>query len=194
MQKILEMRVWALSQEDPLEEEMATPSVFLPRKSHGQRSLVGYSPWGHRVWHHWATEYSTAHRGSLIYVEGTSVPWKGVCGGGRQVYLKQLMFHAEMWLCYWQYNWVLLKGSHFWWSTEVGKWRRRWGLMGKTEHSLSPAHIVPQAGIWLTYISNSQCAPSVCSRPAVLRNTSQGGRWGTNSENFGKCTDWSLLR
>ena len=22
--------------------------VFLPRKSHGQRSLVGYSPWGHR--------------------------------------------------------------------------------------------------------------------------------------------------
>jgi len=22
--------------------------VFLPRESHGQRSLVGYSPWGHR--------------------------------------------------------------------------------------------------------------------------------------------------
>ena len=22
--------------------------VFLPEKSHGQRSLVGYSPWGHR--------------------------------------------------------------------------------------------------------------------------------------------------
>jgi len=22
--------------------------VFLPGKSHGQRSLVGYSPWGHR--------------------------------------------------------------------------------------------------------------------------------------------------
>ena len=25
----------------------ATP-VFLPGESHGQRSLVGYSPWGHR--------------------------------------------------------------------------------------------------------------------------------------------------
>ena len=25
---------------------MATPPVFLPEKSHGQRSLVGYSPWG----------------------------------------------------------------------------------------------------------------------------------------------------
>ena len=23
--------------------------VFLPGESHGQRSLVGYSPWGHRV-------------------------------------------------------------------------------------------------------------------------------------------------
>ena len=22
--------------------------VFLPRESHGQRSLVGYSPWGHK--------------------------------------------------------------------------------------------------------------------------------------------------
>ena len=26
---------------------MATP-VFLPGKSHGQRSLVGYRPWGHK--------------------------------------------------------------------------------------------------------------------------------------------------
>ena len=25
--------------------------VFLPEKSHGQRSPVGYSPWGHKVRH-----------------------------------------------------------------------------------------------------------------------------------------------
>ena len=25
---------------------MATPSVFLPGEFHGQRGLVGYSPWG----------------------------------------------------------------------------------------------------------------------------------------------------
>ena len=31
-----------LGQEDPLEKERATP-VFLPRESHGQRSLTGYS-------------------------------------------------------------------------------------------------------------------------------------------------------
>ena len=28
--------------------------VFLPEESHGQRSLVGYSPWGHRVGHDWS--------------------------------------------------------------------------------------------------------------------------------------------
>ena len=31
-----------------LEEGMATTPVFLPEESHGQRSLVGYSPWGQK--------------------------------------------------------------------------------------------------------------------------------------------------
>ena len=39
-----ETQLRPLHREDPLEEEMAT-SVFLPGKSHGKRSLVGYSPW-----------------------------------------------------------------------------------------------------------------------------------------------------
>ena len=35
--------------EDPLEEEMATHSSMLAwEKSHGQRSLAGYSPWSHK--------------------------------------------------------------------------------------------------------------------------------------------------
>ena len=29
-----------------MKKEMATPSSILARESHGQRSLVGYSPWG----------------------------------------------------------------------------------------------------------------------------------------------------
>ena len=36
-----------LSWEDPLEEGKATHSSILSEESHGQRSLVGYSPWGH---------------------------------------------------------------------------------------------------------------------------------------------------
>ena len=31
-----------------LEEEMATHSSILARKTHGERSLAGYSPWGHK--------------------------------------------------------------------------------------------------------------------------------------------------
>ena len=40
--------IQSLGQEDLLEKETATPSVFLPRQFQGQRSLslVGYSPWG----------------------------------------------------------------------------------------------------------------------------------------------------
>ena len=36
---------------------LSTP-VFLPRKSHGQRSPVGYSPRGHRVGDDWVHMYS----------------------------------------------------------------------------------------------------------------------------------------
>ena len=43
------MWVRSLGWEDPLEEEMAShSSSLLPGESHGQRSLVGYSPWGHK--------------------------------------------------------------------------------------------------------------------------------------------------
>ena len=35
--------------------------VFLPGKLHGQRSLVGYSPWGRRVRHDSATEHALMH-------------------------------------------------------------------------------------------------------------------------------------
>ena len=37
-----------LGWEDPLEEEIQPTSVFLPGKSHGQRSLKGFSLWGRK--------------------------------------------------------------------------------------------------------------------------------------------------
>ena len=46
MQELQETWVQSLGHEDPLEYKMATHPVFLPGKSNGQRSLVGYSPWG----------------------------------------------------------------------------------------------------------------------------------------------------
>ena len=43
MQETQKLQVGSLSWEDPLQEEMATYSVFLPGESHGQWSLTGYS-------------------------------------------------------------------------------------------------------------------------------------------------------
>jgi len=44
----IEMQVRSLGGEDPLEEGMATHSSVLTRKPHGQRTLAGYSPQGHK--------------------------------------------------------------------------------------------------------------------------------------------------
>ena len=46
MQEIQERQVQSLGWEDPLEKEKQPPPVFLPGELHGQKSLVGYSPWG----------------------------------------------------------------------------------------------------------------------------------------------------
>ena len=40
--------VQPLGQEDLLEKALAPTPVLLPGKSHGRRSLVGYSPQGHK--------------------------------------------------------------------------------------------------------------------------------------------------
>ena len=43
---VLKTQVPSLDRENPLEKEMATHSSILDGKFHGQKSLVGYSPWG----------------------------------------------------------------------------------------------------------------------------------------------------
>ena len=41
-------RLPCLGREDPLEEGMAAHCSILPGESHGQGSLAGYRPWGHK--------------------------------------------------------------------------------------------------------------------------------------------------
>ena len=48
MQETQETQVQSLGWKDPLEEEMANYSMFLPGKSHGQRSVAGYHLWGRK--------------------------------------------------------------------------------------------------------------------------------------------------
>ena len=43
-----ETQVWSLGGEDPWENRTATHSSILHEEFHGQRSLVGYNPWGHK--------------------------------------------------------------------------------------------------------------------------------------------------
>ena len=40
--------VLSLGEEDPWGKKWQTTPVFLSGESHGQRSLLGYSPWGHK--------------------------------------------------------------------------------------------------------------------------------------------------
>ena len=43
-----ETQVQSLDREDSWRREWLPIPVFLPEESHGQKSLMGYSPWGHK--------------------------------------------------------------------------------------------------------------------------------------------------
>ena len=58
--------VWSVGWKDLLEKGMATTPVFLLRKSHGQRSLGGYSSCGRRIRHDWATNIFFSHEYKYI--------------------------------------------------------------------------------------------------------------------------------
>ena len=68
-----ETQVRSLDREDPLEEEIATHSSILAGESHGQRSLVGYGPWGgSELGTNEATEHADTHCDRHCIVHFTS--------------------------------------------------------------------------------------------------------------------------
>ena len=58
------MQDWSLGQEDPLKYEMAAYSDILPWRAHGQRSLAGYSSWGHNESDTTEHAHAKGHKGS----------------------------------------------------------------------------------------------------------------------------------
>ena len=54
----LETQIWILSWEDPLIRKWLPTPIFLPGKSQGQRSLVGYDPWGPKKVRHSFSQFS----------------------------------------------------------------------------------------------------------------------------------------
>ena len=82
MQEAQETWVWPLSQKAPLRRAWQPTAVFLPGESHGQRSLAGCSPWGHKE--PGMTEQLSTHHGtvemsmnslSCFPLKGYSVPF-----------------------------------------------------------------------------------------------------------------------
>ena len=62
---VQETQVPSLGWKDPLEMEMATHSSILAWRIRGQRSLEGYSPWGHkRVGYNLATKQQQHNKSS----------------------------------------------------------------------------------------------------------------------------------
>jgi len=52
--------------------------VFLPGKSHGQKSLVGYSPWGHKVSDTAEHTHTRAHTHTHTHTHTHSVEKDGI--------------------------------------------------------------------------------------------------------------------
>ena len=48
VQEMEEVYVWSLGREIPWRRKWHPTPVFVPGESHGQTSLVGYNPWGHK--------------------------------------------------------------------------------------------------------------------------------------------------
>ena len=82
IQETWEMHVQSLGWKDPLEKEWQPTPVFLPGKSHGQRSLAGYSPWGHKeldTTEHMHTHIACIKSFFLFIVELYSMVWVCNC-------------------------------------------------------------------------------------------------------------------
>ena len=108
-----ETRVRSLGREVPWRRKWQSTPVLLPGKSHGQRSLVGYSPWGHKQLN--MTERLHFHFHFLLYsgkakeAEGSLFPtnkkwgtWKGFAPWPqRSCSISMRLFYFSVWdLCY----------------------------------------------------------------------------------------------
>ena len=75
---VQETQVWSLGWEYPLGREWQPPPECLPGKSQGQRSLVGYNPWGRkRVGHNLVTKQQQQYTYTTCIWEGEKLgTWK----------------------------------------------------------------------------------------------------------------------
>ena len=76
-----------------LEKEIQPTPIFLPGKSHGQRSLVGYSPWGPK-------ELDTTEQ-LHFWVQGSHLClWRLKASGSRLALKSKINEWGKLWLCF----------------------------------------------------------------------------------------------
>ena len=63
----VETQVWSLGGKIPWRRKWQPTLVLLPRKFHGWRSLVGYSPWGHKEPEQ-LSDFTSLHFNVLLYI------------------------------------------------------------------------------------------------------------------------------
>ena len=90
MQEMQEIQFLSLGGEDPLEEGMQPTPLFLPGESHGQRSLEGYTPWGHQESD--TTEATEHARKTALYVSWWPCRGQYCFGSNCQLVLNSLSF------------------------------------------------------------------------------------------------------
>ena len=66
VQEMKETWVWSLGLKDPWRRKWQPTPVFLPRKSHGQRSLMGYSQWCRKD-SAWLSTHAESHLFIAVY-------------------------------------------------------------------------------------------------------------------------------
>ena len=103
-----EIQVWSLGREDPLEKGMATHSRILAGKSYGQRSLAGYSPWGHKELD--MTEWLTLSLSRWFWTKLSIKIWEGLFKAF--FFLCSLSLFVPLWLNLW----LNLFSGLDWWS------------------------------------------------------------------------------
>ena len=96
----------------PWRRQWQCTPVFLPGKSHGQRSLVGYSPWGcKRDGHDWGTTQQQQHN---IHLKGMILcKIFFLTFFHHALYLEYIFLLSQYWLLFLMTAWCLIIRMYF---------------------------------------------------------------------------------
>ena len=138
---------------------LPTP-VFLPGESHGQRSLAGYSPWGCRVGHDWATDtfILTFHSKKVPQIINTEQKNRDQVTKRRE--RRKINFQLSKGTAAEQRTWLWAsKQGIIVWLVQNGTLKQSWSTRGREGHPNRMT--LDSLSVFLTFILN--CSRQHCS-------------------------------